>query len=200
MIPGIVLAAGQSSRMGTAKALLRCPPDQQTFVARIVTVLRAGGVADALVVGRPDDEALAAEIDAIVPPPRLVVNPDPNRGQLSSLIAGLNAADRPGVRAVLVMPVDIPLVRASTVTAVLRAFEAAAAPVARAAFGGRHGHPVIFARAVFEEIRRADPIVGAKAVLRAHDRDILNVEVPDAHVLSDVDAPADYERLFGKRL
>src|SRR5688500_16443820 len=108
MVPAVVLAAGRSSRMGRPKALLPCGPGQETFVARVVSrVRRGGGGGDVLVVGRPDDTALREELDRLALPPRFVENPDPDRGQLSSLIAGLNVADRPGVRGVLVLPVDI---------------------------------------------------------------------------------------------
>jgi molybdenum cofactor cytidylyltransferase len=57
---------------------------------------------------------------------------------------------------------------------------------------------VIFARALFAELRGADPSRGAIAVLRAHERGILNVEVADPGVLTDVDTPEDYQRLFGR--
>ena len=198
MVPAVVLAAGRSTRMGRPKALLPCGPGQETFVARVVSrVRRGGGGGDVLVVGRPDDTALREELDRLALPPRFVENPDPDRGQLSSLIAGLNVADRPGVRGVLVLPVDIPNVRAATIAAVCEVFAATDAPVVRASSGGRHGHPVIFARRVFDELRHADPAAGAKAVLRAHAAEIVDVEVNDPGVLTDVDAPEDYERLFG---
>ena len=72
-----------------------------------------------------------------------------------------------------------------------------AAPIVRATHHGRHGHPVIFARAVFDELRHADPAAGAKSVLRAHEAAIVNVEVEDPGVVTDVDTPEDYARLFG---
>lgn len=197
MVPGLVLAAGRSTRMGRPKALLPCGPEGESFIARVVRTLRAGGVPDVLVVGRPDDRQLRDELDRLTPAPRYVVNPDPDRGQLSSLIAGLSVADRPGVRGLLVMPVDIPSIRPGTVEAVCQAFSATSAPIVRAACGGRHGHPVIFARRVFDELRHADPAAGAKAVLRAHAGEVVDVEVNDPGVLIDVDAPEDYERLFG---
>jgi CTP:molybdopterin cytidylyltransferase MocA len=195
MIPGVVLAAGRSTRMGRSKALLPLNGDGPTFVERIVRTLVDGGAADAIVVGRPDDEALRAELDRLSIPVRFVPNPDADRGQLTSLIAGLNAADRPGTAGVLVTLVDVPLVEVSTVAALLAAFHESGAPIVRAVHGGRHGHPVIFGRRVFDELRRCDPEAGAKAVLRGRAQEILDVETDDPGVLIDVDAPEDYERI-----
>jgi molybdenum cofactor cytidylyltransferase len=198
MVPAVVLAAGQSSRMGRPKALLPCGGDH-VFVTRLVTALREGGAAGAFVVGRPDDQALRDEVDRLAPFGTFIVNAAPERGQLSSLIAGLDAADRPGVRAVVVSPVDVPLVTPAAVATLLAAFVASGAPIVRAVHAGAHGHPVIFARALFDELRHADPSRGAKAVLRTHEDRILNVEVNDSAVLTDFDVPEDYERVFGRR-
>jgi molybdenum cofactor cytidylyltransferase len=197
VIPAVILAAGQSTRMGRAKALLTVPPENDTFVARLAKVLLDGGAADVLVVGRPDDEGLRSEVDRVagtIGRTRFVANHHADTGQLSSVIAGLNAADHPGVRAILVIPVDLPLVRQATVAALLGAFSSSSAPIARATCRSRHGHPVIFGRPVFDALRRADPEIGAKAVVRAHP--VMDVEVGDPGVLHDIDTPDDYARLL----
>jgi molybdenum cofactor cytidylyltransferase len=198
VIPGVILAAGLSTRMGRPKALLRVGPDGPTFVHHIATALLEGGVADALVVGRDDDDALRAEVEALGPPVRFVVNAHADEGQLSSVIAGLNAADHPGIIALLVTPVDLPLVVPATVRALLDAFSSTRAAVVRATHKGQHGHPVIFARAVFDELRRADRALGAKSVVQAHARELVDVDVDDPGVLHDLDEPDDYERLFNR--
>ena len=184
-------------RMGRAKALLTLPPDGATFVARLVNTVLSGGAADALVVGRPDDQTLRDEVDLLIRSAahvRFVENRRADLGQLSSVIAGLNAADRPGVRALLVTPVDLPLVFPQTVTTLITAFAASSTPIVRATHQGRHGHPVIFGRPVFDALRRADPNIGAKSVVRTHP--VLDVEVNDPGVLHDVDTPADYARVL----
>ena len=198
MVPGVILAAGRSTRMGRPKPLLFVGPEGPTFVRRLVASLAEGGVADALVVGRPEDDGLIAELAACAGlglPVRFVPNPDADRGQLSSVLAGLNAADHPGVRGLLVTPVDAPLVRPSTIFTILQAFDSTHAAIVRATYRGQHGHPVIFSRAVFDELRRADPAIGAKAVVRAHAHEVLNVDVEDGGVVQDVDDPDDYARL-----
>jgi molybdenum cofactor cytidylyltransferase len=191
MTRGIVLAAGSSTRMGRAKGLLSA--GDRPFIRRILDALAAGGIADRLVVTRPGDRALIVEVEAAAA--RAVPNPRADEGQLSSLIAGLDAADAPDVDAVLVTLVDVPLVEGSTVCELLRRAAVSSAPILRAVHAGRHGHPVVFKCAVFDALRHADPSLGAKPVFRAFE--VENVEVGDPGVVEDIDTPADYERLFG---
>jgi molybdenum cofactor cytidylyltransferase len=198
MVPGVILAAGRSSRMGRAKALLPCGPGGESFVRQLARALCDGGVRQVLIVGRPDDEALRDEVVAMPLSARFVENPGADAGQLSSVLAGLDAADVPGTRGLLVTPVDAPLVTAATVATLLAMFSSTGAPIVRAVYRGRHGHPVLFSRDVFESLRRADPAVGAKAVLRAHALAIVNVDVDDPGVVADVDTPEDYRALFGR--
>ena len=156
-----------------------------------------GGVADVLVVGRPDDGALREEVAGLGAGVRFVENHHAEDGQISSIVAAANVIDRPGVRGLLVVPVDQPLVLPATVAALLAAFTRLGPPVARATCRGRHGHPVIFAAAVFGDLRAADRTIGARAVLRAHGSAVLDVDVADEGVLIDVDDPDDYARVFG---
>ena len=198
-VPGLVLAGGRSSRMGRPKALLQA--GAETFVGRIVRTLREGGVAEVVVVA-PAGE-LAARIGAALaghrPPPAVVANPAPDRGQLSSLLVGLDAVDRPGVEAALVTLVDVPLVTAATVRALLERYRRTGAPIVRPARPGGpgHGHPVLFGRALFAALRRADPAAGAKPVVRAHEAGAEDVVVDDPGAFTDVDTPEDYRRAFG---
>ena len=191
MIPAIVLAAGASTRMGRPKALL--PAGDRTFLRTILDTLASAGLSDIAVVIRAGHDALLAEIDG-VPGARAVVNPRADEGQLSSLIAGLDAVDAPGVTAALVTLVDVPLIQPSTVRALLSRAARSPAPILRAASRGRHGHPVVFTRAMFDALRAADPAVGAKAVMRAVR--VEDVEVDDPAVAVDVDTPEDYARLL----
>ena len=192
MVPAIVLAAGRSSRFGRPKALARA--GHVSFITQILQALARSGVDEVVVVARAGDGELAAEVARAGAAARVVVNPDAERGQLSSLLAGLDAVDRRGVERVLVTLVDMPLVSPSTFRRLLDAAAASSAVVVRATHAGRHGHPVVFKRAAFEALRRADPSVGAKAVVRALATE--DVEVDDRGVLEDVDTPADYRRLF----
>jgi molybdenum cofactor cytidylyltransferase len=184
--------------MGAPKALL---PDGEgrVFVTRLLHTFFAAGISDVTVVtGAIHDRivrAVAADAvgGAMV---RFARNPDPGRGQLSSLLTGLDAADAPGVRGVLLTLVDIPFVAPGTVGAVVDAFTQTGAPIVRPTRGDDHGHPVLFARSLFHELRTADPGQGAKAVVRAHVAEILNLEVDDDGALLDLDTRDEYERLL----
>jgi molybdenum cofactor cytidylyltransferase len=189
MVSAIILAAGASVRMGRPKALLQV--GGRTFVRRIVDTLQAGGINDIAVVLRPQQPAAAAEVAAAGA--RVVENLHADRGQLSSLVAGLDAVDVPGVELVLVTLVDVPLIQSSTIRALVERAAASSAPIARASFRGCHGHPVVFKRQVFNALRAADPAVGAKAVLR--ECPVEDIEVDDPFVVQDVDTPDDYARL-----
>ncbi len=194
MYPAIVLAAGRSSRFGRPKALAGA--GETTFITQILQVLADADVEERVVVGRPGDDALSVEVAKATPPARLVVNAEPDRGQLSSLIAGLNAVDGVDVAGAIVLLVDMPLVTAPTIRRLIDASRTSNALVVRAVYDGRHGHPVIFKRAAFDALRRADPSVGAKAVVHALGSE--DVPVADRGVVQDIDTPADYERLFGR--
>ncbi len=198
MVPGIILAAGQSSRMRTPKALL-LTPSTTTFVNHLTSALLAGGVSDVLIVGREDDEALIREVESIADAglaARYIVNPHAGLGQLSSVIAGINAADRPGVTGAMIVPVDAPMILAMTVRSLLERFAAGDAAIVRATYRGRHGHPVIFARRLFDDLRHADMSVGAKSVVRTHQSSLVNLDLDDPGIVHDIDDPEDYARVF----
>jgi molybdenum cofactor cytidylyltransferase len=127
---------------------------------------------------------------------RLIEHPGWQQGQLSSLLAGLRAIDDPLLEAAVVTLVDVPMVSPLTVAAVIGEWRRTRAPIVRPASGNRHGHPVIFDRSVFADLRSANPNVGAKAVFTIHKDRIVNVEVNDPGAFEDIDTPEDYEKVL----
>ena len=197
MISGIVLAAGASSRMGQAKAALPVGRTGETVVARIVRTMLEGGVPNVVVVAGAHIDAVRAAMPMHETRARLIEHPGWQNGQLSSLLAGLAAIDEPLLEAAVVTLVDVPLVRPSTVTDVIAAWRRTRAPIVRPANGNRHGHPVVFDRSIFGDLRAANPDTGAKAVFAIHRDRIVNVQVEDAGAFEDIDTPADYKRVLG---
>ena len=188
MIP----CAGLSGRMGTSKALLDA--GGRTFLERTVAALARGGCAPVLVVVR-DPEGPEGRV-ARRAGARVVENPDPSDGPVSSLRAALRALPG-GEDGVAFLPVDHPLVRGRTVEELLAAFGDGGAPAVLPVHGGRHGHPALFARALFPELMEEGLEEGARTVLRRHEEALREVEVDDPGILADIDDEADYRRHVG---
>jgi len=198
MLEALVLAGGASTRMGSPKAVLQTP-DGRPFIIRIIeTLFDAGLTRITIVTGVHHD--VTAELCAshsVARAVRCVRNPDPARGQLSSLIVGMEAVVGPQTQGLLVTLVDVPMVTADTVTRLVEAWERHAAPIVRPEIGSRHGHPVIFDRQVFGALRATPLDRGARAVVNAYADRAESVAVVDPGCLVDVDTPDDYARLGG---
>jgi CTP:molybdopterin cytidylyltransferase MocA len=182
----ILLAAGEGRRMGGPKALLRL--GNETFASLLCRRFEEAGAGAAIVVLGAQAERVRAEA-GLPSAARVVVNDRWAEGMLSSLLCGLDAAERKGVDAVLVHPVDSPFVEQATIAAVVLALRQGAA-IAVPGHGGRRGHPAGFASEAFEWLRAADPARGARSVLQEHAHAVVCVPAgPDC--LRDVDTPAD---------
>jgi molybdenum cofactor cytidylyltransferase len=200
-VTGVILAAGASSRMGRTKALL--PIGGDTFVSRITRTMAAGGVGTVIVVVADAAAGIRQAVaeDRVNTPVIVVENPRWQEGQLSSFIAGLDGIGHNPVAGALITPVDMPLFSPDTVARLIAAFRATGAPVVRPVSGARHGHPVLFSASMFDEIRLADPAMGARAVVRAHAAEIADIEIDDAGAFVDIDTPEDYRLwITGKEL
>ena len=196
MLPGVILAAGDSTRMGSPKALL-LTPQGLPFVVAIADRFVDAGLGQIVVVTGRDHVRIADALTAasLRIRPLIVRNPDPSRGQLSSLLVAMDTVVSPETEALVVTLVDVPMLSVATIRLVVSEWGRTRAAVVRPAIGDRHGHPVVFDRRVFDALRSAPLDVGAKAVLRAHATEVLNVPVTDEGCLVDVDTPRDYESL-----
>jgi molybdenum cofactor cytidylyltransferase len=117
---------------------------------------------------------------------------------LTSVLVGIQYAEAAHAPALLVWPVDTPLVQPASVAALLTAWAAGTHAIVRPTHGGAHGHPVIFSSALFGELRAADLQLGARAVVRRDASRVLDVEVSDPGVLRDIDGADEY-RTFVER-
>lgn len=194
----VLPAAGSSRRMGRPKLLL--PFKGGPLVASVVNALLGGGAEEVVLVTSPDDEELQgwarrAGITSIV-------NPDPERGMLSSIREGIGALggaaelDRRGIT-LLVSPADLPNLQAETVLELLRRMRESRAPIAEPVFRGKRGHPLAIAPALIPEIETLDPNVGLRQLRDRHAAELLEMAVEDAGVVQDIDTPEDYERAAG---
>jgi molybdenum cofactor cytidylyltransferase len=189
-VAAVVLAAGEGRRMGGPKAL--APLGDGTFASAVLARFDRKDVAARIVVVGAQAErvtALAAWPSGV----SLVVNERWADGMLTSVWAGLAAAASLGVDAVLLHPVDNPLVTAATVGSVLEALESGAR-IAVPSHAGRRGHPTGFARATWPALQSAALDAGARVVLAEHPDWVVHVPAgPDC--LADVDTKEELEAL-----
>lgn len=194
---GVILAAGESSRMGRDKALLPWPPSSpaDTFLSGAIQLFFSHVDVVLVVVGK-NEAALAPVVYANGG--SLVVNPDPARGQFSSLRIGLHEVLSRGRDAAMITLVDRPPVRAETLETLEAAFELATAHRKWAAipeYQGKHGHPILAAREMMEAFLRAPETSNARDVEHAHQSDIEYIPVDDPLVAVNVDTPEQYSAL-----
>lgn len=194
-VVGIVLAAGRSQRMGEPKALLEI--DGQTFLERAITTLLSGGCASVIVVLPPPESARTMWEIAESTGARVVENPNPESEPIDSLRIGLDGVPT-DAHAAVVLPVDHPVVRKSTVAALLDAFESGGSIIVRPVYGDRPGHPIVLGRSVWGELDEPDLSEGTRTVVRRHAAEIEHVMVEDSGVRANIDTPDDYARELQK--
>ena len=194
-LTAIILAAGLSSRMGRFKPLL--PLGDTTVVERVVGLYRDAGVEDSCVVlGHRAEEVKAALGPHGV---RSVVNWRFEEGMFSSIQAGVCALPE-GCRGFFVHPVDVPLVRRSTVTALVEAFTAYGDDICHPCFDGRRGHPPLVPAMLASEVLKWTGEGGLRGCWLAWDMLMRDVAVADQGILWDMDTEADYRRMLARLL
>ena len=192
MIAGIVLAAGESSRMGTDKA--RLGYKNSTFLETILNTLGAAGVERVAVVLGHHAEEIRRTMN--LGGAEVSINGDYRRGQTSSLQTGLKALEGTELEAVIVCLVDHPAVSSETLRRLVNSFSESRAPVVIPTYRGRRGHPVVIGHPLFDELRSLGPDAGANTVVHRYQAVAQFVEVNDLGVLLDIDDPESYRKLI----
>jgi molybdenum cofactor cytidylyltransferase len=198
---GVILAAGDSSRMGRDKALLPWPPlpagqapSGGTFLSAAIRSLSLATEFVVVVVGK-NETTLAPVIYA--KGASLVVNPDPSRGQFSSLQVGLHEVLNHGRDAAMVTLVDRPPVSPTTIQTLHDAFEAADQNVWAVIpeFSGKHGHPYLIGREMIEAFLRVPATSVARDIEHQQQDHIQYVHLDDPLVAININTPEDYAGL-----
>ena len=187
MIWAVVLAAGESRRMGTQKLLL--PFGGATVIEAVVRTALASPVDRVLAVLGADREAVRLKLGPCGI--EFTVNEDFTRGMLSSVQTGFRALPA-DAEAAVVMLGDQPFLPARVVDAVVGAYRASGKGIVIPAFRGRRGHPVLVDMKFRAAVLALDPADGLHQLMRAHPGDVHEAEVEDADVLRDMDSPEDY--------
>jgi molybdenum cofactor cytidylyltransferase len=198
---GLILAAGESSRMGRDKALLPWPPDAAAQAVSRETFLSAGirslsEFTDFVLVVVGKNETALAPI-AYACGASLVANPDPSRGQFSSLQLGLQEVLNRGRDAAMIALVDHPPLSAGSLKTLRHAFDTADPNIWAVVpeFSGRHGHPYLVGREMIEAFLRVPATSNARDVEHAHQGRIQYVPVDDPLVAVNINTPEEYTAL-----
>jgi molybdenum cofactor cytidylyltransferase len=190
-ISAIILAAGESRRMGQPKLLL--PWDDTTVLGQVVATFAAADISDILVVtggARQQVEELVMDL-AIKFPVRAVYNPEHARGEmLSSIQAGLTALGAEPCAALIGLG-DQPQVREATIRNICNAFLRSQSPLVFPSFDHHRGHPWLASRSFWPDILALSISTNPRQFLNTYTGPIEYVQADDS-ILQDLDTPEDY--------
>ena len=200
---GIILAAGESSRMGRDKALLPWPPvegnvpSKDTFLSAAIRSL-ADATDFVVIVAGENESALAPIVYANGA--TLAKNPEPSRGQFSSLRVGLREVLNRGRDAAMITLVDRPPANWDTVQKLRQTFERAADSVWAVVpeYSGKHGHPYVAGREMIERFLREPATSNARDVEHRFQVHVQYVTVEDPFVALNINTPEEYAALVAK--
>ena len=189
-LAGVVLAAGESRRMGQPKQLLSF--GESTILERVVDTLLAAGVGEVIVVlGHLAERVGAVLGDRSV---RAVINASYRQGMLTSVKCGVRAIDA-SYDAVLFALGDQPHIECAVVSEVIRAYRAGGAGILIPCYSGKKGHPIIINLQRYREaIVNLPEDVGLNVLMQEHADDVQLIDVATEDIIRDIDVPDDYAR------
>ena len=194
-IAGIILSAGESTRMGRDKALLPWPPDAGTIASTLLAsaIASLAEYCDLVIVVAGRNEASLQPV-VWAQGAYLIRNPAPELGQFSSLQTGLREALNRGRDNAMITLVDRPPAQRATLAELVERFIQRAHETWAVVpeFEGRHGHPILAGRDMIEKLLRAPTASSAREVEHAHQAHIAYVTLNDPRITMNIDTPKDY--------
>jgi molybdenum cofactor cytidylyltransferase len=190
-----ILAAGESRRMGTPKALI--PYRGTTFAGHLLEVTRHARVGLTRVVLGAGAEEIRAKLK--LDASSVVLNPDWPKGQLSSIQAAIRSLPDGATEGLLLCPVDHPIVSAKLVARLIEEFDSSGKPIVLPTYQGRRGHPVIFRAELYRELLEAPMEIGARQVVWAHNADVVEVPTDEEGVVLNLNDPDTMRRALANQ-
>lgn len=194
MLAAAILAAGESRRMGQPKALL--PYQGTTFLEHLLEITRQPRIGIQKIVLGAGAEEIRGRLRGVKA--EIVINAEWQRGQLSSIRAAIRSLSPGETEGLVICPVDHPLVSASLIQKLVRAFDGCGKCIVVPTRADRRGHPVIFRATLYEELLAASDEVGAREVVRAHPEEVEEVETDEEGVILNLNDPETMLRALGK--
>jgi molybdenum cofactor cytidylyltransferase len=193
MLAVAILAAGESRRMGTPKALL--PYRGKTFLEHLIEVTRHPrvGITHIVLGAGADDIREKLRLDTS----SVVLNENWREGQLSSIQAAIRALPPGKTEGLILCPVDQPLISAEIVAQLIARFDSSGKLIVLPTHRGRRGHPAIFRASLYEELFEASAEVGARQVVWAHSQDVEEFPTEEEGVVLNLNDPETLKKVLG---
>jgi molybdenum cofactor cytidylyltransferase len=192
MLAAVILSGGASRRMGSPKALLSY--QGRPFLEHLLDVARHPKIGLRRVVLGADAEPIAKEVD--LAPDEIVINEDWEKGQLSSIQAGLRSLPQQ-TDGILLLLIDHPLISSGLVAELVESFYATGKSIVLPMYEGRRGHPVIFSSVLYQELMNAPLETGARSVVWAHSADVQIVRTNEEGCVLNLNDPDTMQSAFG---
>lgn len=189
MIWAMILAAGESKRMGKPKLLL--PFGEKTIIETVIESVVQSKVEKILVVLGSNREKIEKKIKNF--PLEIAVNPNFQSGMLSSIQLGFQTLPE-NTQAVLVVLGDQPAISSAVIDKIIDAYKRTGKGIVLPVYKNERGHPVLIDMKYRNEVENLSPDIGLRGTVYNHPEDILEVEVETSSILRDIDDLEDYKR------